>query len=119
MCDSVRAFGSAPALSSASSNSRYDARCCAPAVGCGYHVRSAHSLLSVANSGVTPSSLARFGLAPRARNVSARSYWPLMIATTIGVDRSPSVGTFDVQAGVEERERGGRRTRRARRSAAR
>ena len=24
----------------------------------------------------------------------ARSYWPLMIATTIGVERSPSVGAL-------------------------
>jgi hypothetical protein len=48
MCVRVRAFGSAPAFSSASSSSRYDACCWAPAVGCGYHVRNAHSLLSVA-----------------------------------------------------------------------
>src|SRR5439155_10330130 len=94
MCDTVRVFGTAPALSSASSTCRYDAFYSLPAVGCGYHVRSAHSLLSVANSGATPLAFARFGSAPRARNVMARSYWPLTIATTIGVDRSPSVGTL-------------------------
>ena len=47
-----------------------------------------------AHSGVTPSSLARLASAPRASRDSARSNWPLMIATTIGVDRSPSVSAL-------------------------
>ena len=95
MCERVRAFGIGAGLRAAlPSARRYDACCCEPAVGCGYQVRSAHSLLSAANSGATPSSLARFGSAPRARKLSARSYWPLMIATSIGVDRSPPVGAL-------------------------
>jgi hypothetical protein len=66
-------------------------------------VRSAHSLFNVANSGATPSSLARFGLAPRARKVRARSYCPLMIAISIGVEPSPAVGALTSRAAVEQR----------------